>query len=88
VQIEVWKIGDSALAPKFEVIARPNHWARAVTRSAQQGEKRMPVSDERVVSFVLGHPDVKRAEVAACLGISERKVYGALARYKAAMEGV
>ena len=28
VQIELWRIGDSLLAPKFEVIAKPNDWAK------------------------------------------------------------
>lgn len=29
VQIELWRIGDSPLAPKFEVAVKPNNWARA-----------------------------------------------------------
>ena len=41
VEVELWKIGDSPLAPKFEVIVKPNDWvksgreqARAVTSSS------------------------------------------------------
>ena len=30
VEIEAWRIGDSAPAPKFNVIARPNDWSRQV----------------------------------------------------------
>ena len=31
VEVEVWRIGDSALAPKFSVIARPNDWTKKVS---------------------------------------------------------
>jgi hypothetical protein len=41
VEVELWKIGDSPLAPKFEVVVKPNDWvksgreqARAVTSSS------------------------------------------------------
>ena len=41
VEVELWKIGDSPLAPKFEVVVKPNDWvksgreqARAVTTSS------------------------------------------------------
>jgi len=29
VQVELWRIGDSPLAPKFEVIIKPNDWAKS-----------------------------------------------------------
>ena len=35
VQIELWRIGDSPLAPKFEVVAKPNDWARASREQAR-----------------------------------------------------
>lgn len=28
-EVELWRIGDSPYAPKFEVVARPNEWAKA-----------------------------------------------------------
>lgn len=34
VRIEVWQIGNSPFAPKFEVICRPNDWARQVKKSS------------------------------------------------------
>lgn len=34
VEIEVWRIGDSAMAPKFNVVCQPNDWAKAVKQSA------------------------------------------------------
>lgn len=36
VEIEVLKIGDSAPAPRFNVIAKPNHWSRALGQNARR----------------------------------------------------
>jgi hypothetical protein len=36
LEIEVWKIGDSIAAPKFNVVSNPNDWFRTVARSAAQ----------------------------------------------------
>jgi hypothetical protein len=30
VQVELWRIGDSALAPRFHVVAKPNDWEKRV----------------------------------------------------------
>lgn len=38
VKIELWQIGDSPYAPKFEIISKPNDWARTVKDSAGQGK--------------------------------------------------
>ncbi len=38
VAIQVWQIGDSPFAPKFNVISRPNEWKRSVKTSSQDGE--------------------------------------------------
>ncbi len=86
VQVSAWRIGDSAMAPRFEVVARPNSWVQAAARQRAQEKKRVRVSDEAVVAYVSEHPDLKRTEVATQLGISERKVYGALARHRAATD--
>lgn len=34
IEMEVWKIGDSPYAPKFNVIAKPNDWAKTLRKSA------------------------------------------------------
>jgi hypothetical protein len=36
--IELWRIGDSPLAPKFNVICQPNDWSRTVQQAAAGGE--------------------------------------------------
>lgn len=37
LQIELWQIEDSPLAPKFEVISSPNDWAKTVKQSTSSG---------------------------------------------------
>jgi Domain of unknown function (DUF4268) len=34
LQIEAWKIGDSLPAPRFNIIAKPNDWAKVLKQSA------------------------------------------------------
>ncbi len=36
VQIELWQIADSPFAPKFEIICKPNNWARSVKEASAQ----------------------------------------------------
>ncbi|MCK5126435.1 MAG: DUF4268 domain-containing protein [candidate division Zixibacteria bacterium] len=31
LEIELWKIGDSAIAPKFNIVAQPNDWSKTIT---------------------------------------------------------
>ena len=38
IRIEVWQIGDSAYAPKFEIISAKNDWAAVVKKTATGGE--------------------------------------------------
>lgn len=38
LRIELWQIENSPLAPKFEMISKPNDWAKAVKESVGRGE--------------------------------------------------
>lgn len=38
IEIELWRIGDSPLAPKFNVVCRPNDWFRSVQSSARTAD--------------------------------------------------
>ena len=38
LRIELWQIADSPFAPKFEIISKPNDWAKAVKSSAESSE--------------------------------------------------
>ncbi len=31
LEVELWRIGDSQVAPKFNIAAKPNDWSRAVS---------------------------------------------------------
>jgi len=33
VQIELWKIGNSQVAPKFQIISKPNNWAKTIRKN-------------------------------------------------------
>jgi len=39
LKIELWQIGDSPFAPKFEMVCKPNDWAKAVKKSEGPGEQ-------------------------------------------------
>lgn len=36
LEVELWRIGTSEPAPKFNVVSRPNEWSRTVTAAARQ----------------------------------------------------
>jgi hypothetical protein len=42
VQIELWRIGDSPLAPKFEVEVKPNDWAKSGREQARAAASASP----------------------------------------------
>jgi hypothetical protein len=45
VEIELWRIGDSPPAPRFNVVAKPNDWSRAMRRKKQQ-DSPSPAGDD------------------------------------------
>ena len=42
VTVELWRIGDSPLAPKFEVVAKPNDWAKRGREQARAAADASP----------------------------------------------
>ncbi len=38
LEVELWRIGDSAVAPKFNVIAKPNDWSKTVSEGVARVE--------------------------------------------------
>ena len=36
IEIKVWQIGDSARAPQFEIVSKPNDWNRTVSRNTER----------------------------------------------------
>ncbi|WP_244505044.1 DUF4268 domain-containing protein [Pelagibacterium luteolum] len=46
VEVELWRIGDSAAAPKFNVISKPNEWSRSVSQASRRLENE-PVTETK-----------------------------------------
>ena len=38
VEVKVWRIGDSARAPQFEIVSSPNDWSREISQEARRAE--------------------------------------------------
>ena len=38
LEIQLWKIGNSLPAPKFNIVVKPNNWSREISRVVHQGE--------------------------------------------------
>jgi len=38
LEVELWRIGDSAPAPKFNVVCKPNDWSKTVSEVVDRGE--------------------------------------------------
>tara|TARA_R110002126_G_scaffold1402_2_gene7952 strand:+ start:27197 stop:28186 length:990 start_codon:yes stop_codon:yes gene_type:complete len=36
LEVELWRIGESMAAPKFNVVSKPNDWSRSLNRTARQ----------------------------------------------------
>lgn len=36
-RIELWRIGDSAIAPKFQIVSSPNNWTKTIKRGIDAG---------------------------------------------------
>src|SRR5690606_23908695 len=47
VEIELWRIGDSPLAPKFEVVVKPNNWAKAGREQAKAASHATPTKQRQ-----------------------------------------
>lgn len=46
LEVELWRIGDSAPAPKFNIVSAPNDWSKTVAETARSAE-----SNERARSY-------------------------------------
>lgn len=45
LEIELWRIGDSPFAPKFNVVVQPNEWARTVHKRTQASTGSSPTGE-------------------------------------------
>ena len=47
IRMELWQIGDSPYAPKFQIVSKPNDWAKAIKNSTSLSE----LSDRRLMQL-------------------------------------
>jgi hypothetical protein len=47
IKMELWQIGDSPVAPKFQIISKPNDWAKTIKESGVKSE----LSETKVMQF-------------------------------------
>lgn len=47
LEVELWRIGDSPAAPKFNIVSKPNDWSRSVAQAARAIDE-AELSDTRV----------------------------------------
>ncbi|MEO6994507.1 MAG: DUF4268 domain-containing protein [Lacunisphaera sp.] len=40
LEVELWRIGDSPLAPKFNIVCKPNEWTRSVIKSRENSDSK------------------------------------------------
>jgi len=50
LEIELWRIGESEPAPKFNIVAKPNDWSKVVKEASSGGGERTP-SQQRQAAF-------------------------------------
>jgi hypothetical protein len=48
VEVELWRIGDSPLAPKFEVVVKPNEWAKTGREQAKAAAHATPAKQRQL----------------------------------------
>jgi len=58
VEVELWRIGDSPLAPKFDLVAKPNGWVksgRAIANGRDEGVNKLLFDDSPEAGPEGGH---------------------------------
>lgn len=71
IKIEVWQIGDSPFAPKFQIVSQPNDWAKAVKVSSTESK----VSDTKLTQLAFW-TDLKKYAQEKGSQLRFRKPYG------------
>ena len=51
VEVELWRIGDSPLAPKFNLVSKPNDWSRSVAAAANDTSGERTEHQQRMFDF-------------------------------------
>jgi hypothetical protein len=54
LEVELWRIGDSPAAPKFNIVSKPNNWSRSVAQAARAIDD-IELSDTRRAQLAYWH---------------------------------
>lgn len=58
LEVELWRIGESQPAPKFNIVSKPNDWTRSIGAAAKRiSDQPMSETQERYVQFWSGFRD-------------------------------
>lgn len=57
IEVEAWKIGDSQIAPRFNVVAQPNDWAKAVTATLRRESGELSTTRKAQLAYWTGFRD-------------------------------
>ncbi len=62
LEIELWRIGESPIAPKFNIISQPNDWSRTVKTAAATGSSDVSEHKQAQLRFWTGFRDYMEKE--------------------------
>lgn len=51
LEVELWKIGNSPAAPKFNIVSKPNDWSRAVSSAARTSDGSLSDSKQLILDY-------------------------------------
>jgi len=51
LEIELWKIGDSLPAPKFNIVVKPNDWSKSVKEAAEASRAKLTTGQQLQVDY-------------------------------------
>lgn len=51
IEIQLWRIGESSPAPKFNLVAQPNDWSKSVRETAKSGGTKLTGAKQAQVEF-------------------------------------
>ncbi len=57
IEVELWKIGDSAPAPKFNIVAKPNEWSKTIKSKHQAGQSERTIMYRQLWSELIEYID-------------------------------
>ena len=58
LEVELWRIGDSPAAPKFNVVSKPNDWSRSTATAKRVVDTALSASQEELVAYWAAFEDM------------------------------